>query len=270
MSITFRLELGVDASDLKIIAETSGVFAGLASVEYLPGSYLARVAAVVVDPSLRRRGIGTALLSACEQMVAAAGARQIEAWYDAQTGDVEVVHGLFRKARWEAPLPGMLMVQATRRVLEAPWAKVKATAGDEVFAWSTASAQELEALRGETWFPPALGPFLNEPYEPINSLGLRREGRVIGWMLTHRMGPMTVRYSRLFVHPDHRIHARGIHLIVEAVRRQDQAGLPFGTFGVRSDNLSMRRFVERRMTPWVESIKEGIYVVKRLTNEHRP
>ena len=270
MNLTFRLEVGATPSDLKIIADTNGRFAGLASVESLPGAYVARMTAVVVDPSLRRNGIGTALLRAGERMVAAAGAKQIEAWYDAQTSEVETLNGLFRKAGWQAPLPGMLIVQATRRILEAPWACVSARPGDEVLPWAAVSPEELGALKGETWFPEALGPFPIEPYEPINSLALRRDGRLIGWMLTHRIGPKTVRYSRLFVHPDHRIHARGISLIVEAVRRQDRAGLPFGTFGVRSDNLAMRRFVERRMAPWLESLKEGIYVMRSLVQPGLP
>lgn len=262
--LNFRLESDPASEELRILAEVGGSFAGLLTASYRPGATHAELGAVVVEAAHRRRGVASALLRTCARVLAAGGAKTIEAWYDGSRVDTATIEGLLAKAGWERPIPGMVLVRATRRVLDAPWAKVDLAQDDHLAPWSEVTEAELEGLRGATWYPEALGPFPREPIEPVNSLALRHRGLIIGWMLTHRTGPQVIRYSRLFLHPDHRIHARGVSMIVEAIRRQDAAGIPFGTFGVRSDNLAMRRFVERRMAPYVESIKESTLVTKNL------
>jgi hypothetical protein len=38
--------------------------------------------------------------------------------------------------------------------------------------------------------------------EPVNSLGLRFDGQIVEWIITHRIAPGTTRYTALFVHKE--------------------------------------------------------------------
>ena len=88
--------------------------------------------------------------------------------------------------------------------------------------------------------------------EPLNSLGLRRDGAVVGWMATHRLRADLVQYTCLFVR-EGVARGRSIALLAEAVRRQVRAGVPLMAFMMDASNAAMHRFLERRLTPYVVS-----------------
>ncbi|NET42698.1 hypothetical protein [Okeania sp. SIO2B3] len=46
-------------------------------------------------------------------------------------------------------------------------------------------------------YPTSLSPFGNTPAEPLNSLGLRYETQLVGWMVTHRVATDAIRYSTM-------------------------------------------------------------------------
>jgi hypothetical protein len=102
--------------------------------------------------------------------------------------------------------------------------------------------------------------------EPLNSLGLRGMDGVVGWVITHRIAPATVRYTALFVDERVRRLGHGIALLAEAMRRQMGAlgDDSVGTFGVWLHNAPMIRFVRRRMAPYLISMAETRSARKQL------
>jgi hypothetical protein len=45
-----------------------------------------------------------------------------------------------------------------------------------------------------------LSPFrLSHQFEPLNSLGIRKGGKVVGWLINHRIDSFTIQYSSIFV-----------------------------------------------------------------------
>jgi GNAT superfamily N-acetyltransferase len=127
-------------------------------------------------------------------------------------------------------------------------------AGYEVFPWSELAAAErrevIERQQRAEWFPPALSPFqMEERLEPALSLGLRHAGRVVGWLIAHRVGDDLVQCTSLFVEAGHRRAGRGVALLAAGVERFLASGIPRAIFMVDVANPAMLRFFERRLRP---------------------
>ena len=74
--------------------------------------------------------------------------------------------------------------------------------------------------------------------EPCNSLGLRSDNEVVGWMITHRTRPDTIQYTSLYVEPAVRRRQPGIGmaLLAKSICLQIESGVPRGIFLVHMDN----------------------------------
>ena len=112
-------------------------------------------------------------------------------------------------------------------------------------------------------------PFIDEAnIEPINSLGLRHNGRVIGWIITHRVAPTTVRYTRLFTDPDHNPFRRGMYLLTKSIQLHfDSCSVgedTFATWEFNPDNTNMMNLVQRRLKPYLSDIKNACIAVKLI------
>ena len=120
-----------------------------------------------------------------------------------------------------------LICKTDRRIENAPWpTEIIWPDGFEVFPWVDLTPADEEDMRRrqeeeDGWYPEYLKPFQVERLlEPANSVGLRHEGQVVGWMITHRTAPDTVQYTSLFL--DRKVRGQGLALplVAEAVARR--------------------------------------------------
>ena len=108
-------------------------------------------------------------------------------------------------------------------------------------------------------YPEILSPWSDEEIiEPLNSLGLRYEDQVVGWMITHRVAENTIRYTKMFVRKDLQSLGRAISLLAKAIKlqletREDSKAV----FTVFADNTEMIRFVNKRLAPYLNSIRQS-------------
>lgn len=256
----FRFQVHADPpSDFRFEAREDDVPVGVVWARLRPGG-VAELSGLTVDETRRRRGVGLALLQAAEAALRSTDVTRLEAWYDGDRTDVD---RLLSRAGWKRDV-GIFWARGTSQVLAAPWMQVSLQPDDAPFAWSELTDAEADGLREQSWYPDYLSPFPEEAVEPLNSLGLRRGGRVVGWVLTHRLDADTIRYTRLCVHPDHRTRGRGIALLGASIRRQIEAGVKYGFFGVRSENRPMVRFLHGRMLEHLEEVKESRLATRSL------
>lgn len=130
-----------------------------------------------------------------------------------------------------------------------------------IFPWVEITDRERiviqQTYESEPWFEDGLNPFQNEKnFEPLNSLGLRYQGQVVGWMLTERIASDTILYKCMFVRQDLQKLGRGIAMFVNAIQIQDEAKIPKGIWRVKLDNPSMLRFVKKHMMSYLTSFEE--------------
>ncbi len=242
-----------------VLASLDGESVGLALAERRPENDGALVRSLFVAPTHRRRGVGGGLLRALAKGLYAQGCPHVDIAYRTDWPSQSAIEGLLQLGKWLPPRVHLYRYTGTpERVLAIPsFAEATLPGGFSFFSWSELTQADRQAIQerqaGGGWYPAVLDPFQLKGYlEPSNSVGLRFEGHVAGWMVTHRRGPETVQYTCLFVAPEFRSVGRGklaLALIAEALRCQRDAGIPCWLFQVEADNRAMLRFTRQYLGP---------------------
>lgn len=244
---------------------------GLGLARLYPEEKAAIILSIFVKSPYRCQGIGTALLAHLEQVFKQRGYRYVELVYTTDQTTTPVLEHILKKEGWTPPEFRVLICKAIKeQMIQALWLhKYRLPAGFTIFPWSDLTETErkriLEKQNTQPWYPEVLSPFSEEDKrEPLNSLGLRYQKEVIGWMITHRLAPDTIRYSSFFVKEELQKVGRGIPLLAESIKIQCSSHIPYGMWTVSKDNPAMLSFVKRRMANYMMSIKESRGVSKVL------
>jgi GNAT superfamily N-acetyltransferase len=244
---------------------------GLALAEMLPDGRSATVLSIFVDSCYRDRGIGTALLARLEQELQHRGCAELELVYVTGKPSTAALERLLHRCGWDEPQPRMIICKSTTdRIAAAPWMqKTHLPASFQIVPWTEITAGDRAWIQqqqlDDPWIPPDLVPFqLEENFEPINSLGLRYHGQIVGWVITHRLDPNTIRYTCSFVREDLQRMGRIVPMYVAAIQRQHQAGIKQGIWTVPLRHTAMYTFVQQRMADYMTSIEETRGVSKPL------
>ncbi len=228
-----------------------------------------------MEPAHRQQGLGKRLLTRMEQVLSNHGCQQVDLTYrsDATTPALEHILGQYN---WLPARPYSLICSTQAKNFEqAPWMyRHPLPASFTTFPWLELTAeqrQEIQAQRQESLkYPPELDPFKEEDkIEPTTSLGLCYQGQVIGWMITHRIAPDTLRYSALFVKQDLPKIRCAVPLIAAAIKRQiENAEVTNLTFVVMAYNTPMIRFLQRHLAPYLLSIHHAWMTTKLLDSKY--
>jgi GNAT superfamily N-acetyltransferase len=217
---------------------------------------------VYVAEAHRRRGIAARLLAEAECELFRRGAVGSVLTYMDGGPSTPALEGLLDKLGWGPPTPRMLVCRSDfETITKAPWmAKREFPAEFEVFQWSdlTASDREdiLDRQRRCEWFPELLTPFWKEDQiEPVSSLGLRYRGEIVGWCISHRVDRETIRFARLFVRKDLQSTARAVALLAQSIYRHQNTEVQKAIYDVAAQNETMLRFVQRRLAPYMKSMR---------------
>ena len=255
-------------------ASHHGQFIGLALAEVLPAGDAARVLSLFVAPGHRRKGVGATMLVHLERALAREGCIHASLAYRSNWKNVPAIERLLEKRGWPPARTRLLICKTTmEQIAQAPLDRVSLPNGFTIFPWTELTTEEEEEIRRRQeqedggWYPQTLTPFqVEERMEPLNSLGLRHKGQVVGWMITHRTTPDTIQYTSLFVDAKLQNLGRALPLVTEAVRRQMAVAdeIPRAIFQVEVENESAMKFVNRRVRPYMTSVTELRRSRKRL------
>lgn len=87
--------------------------------------------------------------------------------------------------------------------------------------------------------------------QPINSLGLLFEDKVVGWVITHTapFEPDTIRYSAFYVEPEYLAKGVAVPLLQKSIQLQQQSPLQWGFFTINLEYTEKRwlKFVNQRI-----------------------
>lgn len=256
-------EAGADGPAFGVKAANALGPAGLALAYARPGEPNAQLLSLFVAPAQRNAGLGTTLLRRLEETLAAAGCERLWATYSSGPAAAPAFERVLEKRGWEPPRPQVTIFKSDMAHLgRAPWLELPLPEEFSAVPWGELGEAEREGVlagqTGQPWYPEDLSPFL-EPdiMEPLTSVGLRFEGRVIGWMICHRIAEDAIRYSSLFVREEFRERRLGVPLVAAALRRQRASPIARLIWIVSVKNAVMLRLVERYLTPYLTSRSES-------------
>ena len=244
---------------------------GLALAHLDASTASAELLSLFVAKDSRREGIGRALLARLDAELKAAGIRSVQAVYTNGKPSTPALEALLADAGWSEPIVRQHFFRADLAQLQsAPWIQeMRTPKGYEIFPWTELKAhEEAELLRSQAedpWFPELLSPFQDaELFEAAGSVGLRHQGRVVGWMIAHRIAPSLLRYSHLYVAKEHQSFGRGVALVAHAVRGVRPAGTWEAICSVPQEFPTWLKFVKRRIAPYTKSRYASLGTEKHL------
>lgn len=216
-----------------------------------------------VLPEYRQQHIGTALFDRLLEEAKRLGGRSCFLSYPLGQPSTSAIEKIFLKAGW---MTRPLLIRCTYDVLNfyMPWAtdeEYPYPEGYEEIMWKELSDEEKELLRRrqeQGAHPFYVSPFIQEErIEPLNSLVLRYQGEMIGWMMTHRIDVETIRYTTLYVerHVKHRGWVMA-QLLSHSMRRHLAQPTPWAILDIPLLYVSSAwlRFAEKRLFPYAATV----------------
>ena len=176
---------------------------------------------------------------------------------------------------WSRPKRYMLRCYFDAPTFNAPWLhdRYELPASFTLFPWKELLASERQRLLHfieQGRIIRFTSPFADEQYiQPINSLGLRHQSEVVGWMITHTLPdrPDTIRYSSLFIYPELRRYGAAIQMLATAIQLQQASPIrsSYCEFDLELLESSWLTFIEKRLVPYAKET-ETIYRISKLLN----
>jgi hypothetical protein len=250
-------QIGTTPTLLAVVARVGEVLAGLALTQIMPETEQAVLRSLFTPVELRRRGIARALLARTEQALVDLSVGRVTGTYATNPA----IDALLTRSGWDEPKPSMYLFHvgqvAAATMEQSPLFRDTVLApGQEIVPWGDLSAEDRAAsadLVVRFDIPPGLTPAAEaDRLDPSLSLVLRIDGEIFGWMLVHRLTPLRVRYSGLYIRPDCPVMGLGIRLVIESLRRYiahiRERPTDDATWGCYA-NIPMAGFCVRRLLP---------------------
>ncbi|MBV8954846.1 MAG: GNAT family N-acetyltransferase [Solirubrobacterales bacterium] len=240
---------------LAVGVEADGKPAGLA-LGYFVRASAVRVAALVVDESLRGLGIGKQLYERLIEELLKRGVQLVDVLASNPAPFLE-------RRGWKLGARLASVYTFSKRVGEAPWlqAAIALPPQYELVPWLHHTKEDRrKAMRLMEDDPVArrLDPF-HDPSRVFgpSSNALRQDGELVGWCVTHRISQQTLQYSSVYVAAKQRRTVAPMILlnysIREHLRRFEE--VPFGIQAVPPELPEIERFANKRLAPWADRVQ---------------
>jgi GNAT superfamily N-acetyltransferase len=254
-------------------ATVDGRPVGLAIAEIAPGERaVAELLSVFVVADRRGQGVGTQLIEGLEADLRRHGASILEAVYMTGKPAIAAIERIFAKRGFQPPEQRKIVVRFTpEEAATTEWyGKARLPPGAEVFSWADLTPTELEELKqtheDTPWIDPDLEPWRMSPrFDPVSSVGMRKDGRVVGWVINHPIGPKLLCFTTSFMRRDLARRGAIFSLYVASLERLKGTGVTC-TFVTSSQYQSMVRFVLRRCAPYISFCGETRGASKALSD----
>ncbi|HYX08958.1 MAG TPA: GNAT family N-acetyltransferase [Bacteroidales bacterium] len=254
---------------LGVVARDEQKVAGLLLAEFDKKHIVSEIITLYVKPEYRKTGIGSTLLKHAQKALFSSGYKELHIVYWSNWKYSGTVVNLLDKLGWEKPENLMKIYKTNRKKQEKiKWpASLELPAGYEIFFWKDLTLEERRQLKESQqqtpWIDPGFDPFKNERHiETLNSIGLKYQGNIIGWIITYRNQPDSVEYNNLFIHPEYRAGLTvPVYLLKESIGLQLKSGPENFIWIIGEGNTGMHIFAARYLNQLIE---EEINVFRRM------
>ncbi len=252
-------------------ARLDGELVGCAMAQYFSINQTAQLYSLVVKENYRQRGIGQALFQCLETTLKEQDhifALGFE--YEKNDAYAPAIEKILAHRQWNPPKLYLVRCHFDAYAFNPRWIHLanRFPPEMELFKWKDLTAEErkrIAFMRDQGMFLPYLSPFREEQQIDLpTSVGLRYKNQVIGWSITHRLDPDTLRYSALYIDKDFQFSGYGILLLSESIRLHKQLPIPRAIFEINLQeiDLSWRRFVKKRLIPISDRVERMKWAIQ--------
>ena len=240
---------------LGLSAMATGKMVGFAIAER-QGDGAAKLLSLKVDANWRRRGIGTGLLQRLMMFLAKEGITPLTLRYKASPELSTSFEPILARLGWSPPRTDFVLLEGRSHQLAAiDWAdRFPIASPYRLLPWHQLSENQqsqASTIGTSAELQPPVDP---RGLEPAISLALLHHNSLVGWLLAHRTEENSVNYSSLFVAPGHRGRARGLALLAEGFRRQNNGSISIARAALQRRDTAMLRLLKRHLGVHLHSI----------------
>lgn len=230
--------------------------AGLIIGEFFPETDRALLQSIKVFEKHRRKGIGTKLLRQLEETVRHENISSLTTNFE-ETEAHEAFSRLLDKSNYSKPIPLLIRYFFDIPSFHPSWYDHPHPfkKGFTLHPFHEITEEEknwIHTFTEQGAIPSELNPFSFEyPIEPINSVLLRQEGKLIGWMATHRTAKDIINYSSLYIWHDFRMRNLGVPLLAHSIKLHQMSPIRYATFELDPRNVTKawNIFIQNRLAP---------------------
>lgn len=218
-----------------------------------------------VLPEYREKGVGTHLMQTLLNHLHDLKIRSLEIHFNASSLNAPSLQHILKESGWSNPQLLTTRYFFDLHIFNPPWLNnpPQLKKGEELFFLKDLTPDEASTLKRwdkENPLLHLLSPFDDDyPLENLNSMGLRIKGELAGWLATHRIDNRIIRYSSLYLHPEHRGTGSAIALLAAsiAIHKEKETNL-LGLTEINELNtpLYWKRFVEKRLASESTKLEE--------------
>lgn len=248
---------------------------GMIAAYSYPPVHQAQIVSLYVQSTHWLQGVATTLVKYMLSYLKAQDIQIVHCRYNLWEPSALPVESILKSAHWSPPSLLARHYYFDPHTFNPPWfTSLDPLLSKEfaLFEWKDALQQDL--IEAKKWENMISGAYQYSPFEStvpiawLNSLGLRYQDTLVGWMIAHRPTPHILRYSALFVRPDLRGTSAAVGLVKESVRRHvliepDSLGLIEINFLTSSPYWI--RFVQRKLAPWAVKTEDVNYAYTQIT-----
>jgi GNAT superfamily N-acetyltransferase len=235
---------------------------------------------IYVPPAERRKGVGRELLLALEALLRERGVGRLSLTYTLEETRSQAVDAFIVKCGWPEPVTVSRQYRISRSRLNSRWLglpgrevrRCRLPEGVSVTDFTTLTEREKEELAAgwDLWYPAHLAP-LDGPdrLNLENSLLLRADGVIAGWLYALKFLSGSVYYRGVFVKTEYRARAYGFYLLAAAVNLQLERGDTNAVFAVNVKNRRMQGLIDNLLGGDYDYVWETKVVKKAIGTKER-
>ena len=254
-----------------VVASLKKAPVGLILASYDQPRENARVHSFLVHPKHRNKRVGSTLIKKLEESVKAAGIKNIDIYFRSHWNSRNFLERILEAAEWSTPKEDLIIVKGlAKKVLNLfMHDKIGLSQGYSFAPFTGLSQKDIQHIKerktSEDWYLDYLDPFVqNETIFAPGSIALKYDGKVIGWVISHLIGPDLNEFTALFVDTNHRPFKLAHLLMREAIMRQDHAGITNFLITSKTDNYVMSRFLLRHAKETEVFLTKSLQSFKKL------
>lgn len=224
----------------------------------------AEIVSFYVDEAYRKQDIASYLIEYMAQQLKSLDFRAIAIAYPDRTPETPAIENFLHKNGFSGKKMVLAEFMFDYSHFAPPWFIKKYVWPKEfqVFPWTELTLEEINLINTKftnRYIPNVVYPFLGDSsFDPLNSLGLRHRGEVIGWVLTKRVQPEILCYENLYIDQEYQHKGYSIQLLVDSIRIHVENEVKWGLFKVNINEASARwlKFIRQRLAPYADHIYE--------------
>jgi GNAT superfamily N-acetyltransferase len=237
---------------------------GLLLMKLSPKMKAAEICSLQVVEQYRGQTIGTQLIKFAVEQLKSVGLKFILITYPDRRPETSVIENFLKKNNFKGKALVLAEFMFDYSGFKPDWylRKYQWPSLFEIFPWGELSYFEAMKIRhryAQQALPSSVYPFQSDGFfEPLNSLGLRYKGELIGWVITERLSSDTINYGNLFIDYDFQKKGYAIHLLIDSLNIHYNNQIKWGIFKINILQASAQwlKFIRCRLAPHADFIYE--------------